>query len=201
MTAKQEAIKKIEQVLFLPEKEAAELLTPVQLERKRRLMLCVSKKFDEPMIPDKLLVDYLTTGCDGTCKPVTLSTAYRDVAAVTQMTGNIRLASKAWYRYMIVEGAKETYDIAKTNKDGKAMAMALDRIGKYTRADKDDDAFDFSKLIPPSFEPSDDVTLLNIEPVKDLEKRRKELRRLFRKEFKEDKEIEDVKEIKDVADR
>ena len=181
MTVKQEALKKVEQALFLPEKEAAAVLTPVQLERRRRLMLCVSKKFDEPMITDKLLVDYLTGGCDGTCKPVTLSTAYRDVAAATQMVGNIRLASKAWYRYMIVEAAKEAYSIAKTKEDGKAMAAAIDKIGKYTRADKEDDAFDFSRLIPPSFEPSDDVTLLGeVEKIPNLEERRKHLRKLFR---------------------
>ena len=81
---------------------------------------------------------------------------------------------------MIVEGAKEAFDIAKTKQDGKAMAAALDKIGKYTRADKDDDAFDFSKLTPPSFEPSDDVTLLgDVEKIPNLEERRKTLRRLF----------------------
>jgi hypothetical protein len=173
MTAKQDAIDKIKQALFLPKKEAAEMLTPVQLERKHRIMLCVSKKFDEPMISDKLLVDFLAGGCDGTCKPVTLSTAYRDVAVVTQMMGNIRLASKEWYRYMIVEGAKEAFNIAKEKGDAKAMAAALDKIGKYTRADKEDNTFDFSQLIPPSFEPSDDVTLLgDVEKIPNLESRR-----------------------------
>lgn len=36
-------------------------------------------------------------------------------------------------------------------------------------------------MIPPSFEPSDDITLLEgIEPITDLEERRKELRELAR---------------------
>lgn len=193
MSAKQEAIKKIEKVLFLSDREASEVLTPTQLERKKRLMICVSKKMDNPMISDKELVDFMTAGCDGACSMVTISTAYRDVAALTRIFGNIQLAAKSWYRYMIVEGAKEAFKISKEMKDGKGMAAALDKIGKYTRADKEDDAFDWERMIPPSFEPTDDVSVLgdDLEKIPNVEERRKELRQLFNKRNVKDAEIID----------
>ncbi|MGZ2674544.1 hypothetical protein SD303_22160, partial [Bacteroides fragilis] len=73
----------------------------------------------------------------------------------------------------------KAFQLAIDNGDAKGAAAALDKIGKYTRSDKDDDAFDFSQLIPPSFEPSDDVTTLEgIEVIDNLEQRRQELRSL-----------------------
>lgn len=189
MSAKQDALKKIEQVLFLSEQEASQTLTPTQLERKNRLMLGVSKKMDNPMISDKELVDFFTTGCDGICNKVTLSTAYRDVAALTKMFGNIQLAAKSWYRYIIIEGAKEAFKIGKSMNDSKGMSAALDKIGKYTRADKEDDGFDFELLEKPSFEPTDDVTILGIEEIPNLEAERQRLRNLFNKKNFSDAEI------------
>ncbi|OCR37300.1 hypothetical protein AC141_24430 [Bacteroides fragilis] len=98
---------------------------------------------------------------------------------INRLVGNIQLAAKSWYRYMIVEGGKKAFQLAIDNGDAKGAAAALDKIGKYTRSDKDDDAFDFGQLIPPSFEPSDDVTTLEgIEVIDNLEQRRQELRSL-----------------------
>lgn len=65
--------------------------------------------------------------------------------------------------------------------DAKGAAAALDKIGKYTRSDKEDEKFDYSQLVPPSFEPSDDVTLLEgLEPIEDLEGTRSEMRSRFK---------------------
>ena len=57
---------------------------------------------------------------------------------------------------MIIEGAKKAFDIAKTNEDAKGMAAALDKIGKYTMADKPDNDFDWQQMIPLDIEPSAD---------------------------------------------
>ncbi|MCE9476810.1 hypothetical protein K0H43_21670, partial [Bacteroides fragilis] len=118
-------------------------------------------------------------GCGGQAEPVSQSQAYRDIGMINRLVGNIQLAAKSWYRYMIVEGGKKAFQLAIDNGDAKGAAAALDKIGKYTRSDKDDDAFDFGQLIPPSFEPSDDVTTLEgIEVIDNLEQRRQELRSL-----------------------
>lgn len=175
---------KIEKYLFEDKEKVASVLTATEIVVKDRIMLCVSKKLSEPMISDKLLVDFLKSGGDGTISRLSDSQAYRDVAALNKIVGNVQLASKNWYRYMIVEGAKEGFQIAKAQKDSKGMAACLDKIGKYTRADKEDDDFDFSQMIPPSMEPTDDVSVLEgIEPIEDLETVRNEFRNLFKKDL------------------
>lgn len=178
---------KIEASLYLPDSEASKKLTPTENERRRRWLFCVSKRMDDPLISDKKLAEQLQAGYAGLFDGVGQSTAYRDIAAVNKIIGNIQLAAKNWYRYMIVEGAKKAYLIAEQKQDGKAMAAALDKIGKYTMADKPDNDVDWSQLVPPVFEPSADPDLLeNVEPVENLEQRRRELRALFKGEMLSD---------------
>lgn len=172
---------RIERSLFKDKEEAERTLSAREMEIKRRMMLCVSQKMDDPLIEDTEMVKFLTTGCGGLAAPVSKSQAYRDIAMMNRLVGNIQLAAKSWYRYMIVEGAKKAYNIAIENNDAKGAAAALDKIGKYTRCDKEDDAFDYSQLVPPSFEPSDDVTLLEgIEPIDNIEEKRRQLRSYFK---------------------
>ena len=182
----QDTFKKIESVLYLPDHQAELALTPYEMERRNRWLICVSMKMDNPLLPDKSLVEMLEAGMTGKFDPVAKSTAYRDIAAVNKITGNIQLAATNWYRYMIIEGAKEAFDIAKAEKDARGMAAALDKIGKYTRADKPDNEFDWDQMLPPVMEPSNDTTLLEgIEPIEDLEKRKKELREMFKGDMRD----------------
>jgi hypothetical protein len=175
---------KVEKVLFKSRDEVSTVLTPTQIEVKERLMACVSTLMANPTTPDNDLVTFLMNGCGGTCIKVSQSQAYNDVAAIKKMVGNFPLASKTWYRFMIIEGAKEGFEIAKAAKDAKGMAACLDKIGKYTRCDKEDEDFDWTQMIPPSFEPSDDITLLeNMEPIENLEEERKAFRALFKRDM------------------
>lgn len=174
----------IEKHLFKSRGESSGVLSEKQLEVKERLMLCVSKKLENPMTTDAEIVRFLMGGCGGTCVSVSQSQAYRDVAALNKIVGNIQLSSKSWYRYMIVEAAKKGYEIAKDAKDAKGMAANIDKIGKYTRADREDDDFNWEEMIPPSWEPTDDITVLEgMEPIENLEEHRLALRRLWKKEL------------------
>lgn len=182
---KQDTFKKIESVLYLPDTQAELALTPFEMERRNRWLVCVSKKMEDPLLPDRQLVEMLESGMTGKFDPVAKSTAYRDIAAVNKITGNIQLAATNWYRYMIIEGAKKAYSIAEAERDSKGMSAALDKIGKYTRADKPDNDFDWDQMLPPVMEPSNDTSLLEgIEPIDNLEERRKEMRRMFKGELR-----------------
>lgn len=172
---------KIERALFKSREEGFQMLSAKEMAIKERMMLVVAKRLDNPLIEDKELVNFLIGGCGGVVDKVSQSQAYRDVAMANRLVGNIQLSAKSWYRYMIVEGAKAAYKIAIEKYDAKGAASALDKLGKYTRSDKEDDALDFSQMLPPSFEPSDDVTLLEgVERIDNLEERRRELRKLAR---------------------
>lgn len=191
-----DTFKKIEAALYLPEHQAIEAgLTPYEMERRNRWLLCVSMKMENPLMTDRSLVNTLTTGMTGKFDAVAQSTAYRDIAAVNRITGNIQLAAKNWYRYMIIEGAKKAFDIAEIEKDARGMSAALDKIGKYTMADKPDNDFDWDQMLPPVMEPSSDTSLLEgIEPIENLEERKAQLRQIFKgemKTFATDAEIEE----------
>jgi len=89
--------------------------------------------------------------------------AWRDVAIIKSVLGDIKNADKEWQRYTVISMLKEAYELAKTKKDPKAMAMAADKLGKYTKLDKDDlDDIPWDEIVPPSFEPSADPQLLGI---------------------------------------
>lgn len=199
MSAKDRAFNKIAHNLFKASEEL-ENFSPIEIQRKNRTMLCVSKLLDNPMIEDRLLVEFLMNGCEGHCDKVSQSTAYRDLAAVTRICGKIQLAGKNWYRYMIVEASKKGIRIAEAQKDAKGIAANADKIGKYTMADKEDDAYDWSQMLPPSFEPTDDVSILGdgfteMSP-SELEDKRKEMRSLFHSKAKT-AEVIDVEIIED----
>ena len=83
------------------------------------------------MTADKDLIAFLMAGCDGSCEPVSQATAYRDLAAIRRLVGNVQLAGKNWYRYMVIEAAKEGIRIAREAKDPKGIAANADKIGKY----------------------------------------------------------------------
>ena len=181
MPKKDSTYDRIERALFKDREEASSILSQREMEIKKRMMLCVSKKMEDPLIQDTELVNFLMNGCGGNADAVSQSQAYRDIGMINRLVGNIQLAAKAWYRYMIVEGGKKAFNMAIDKEDAKGAAAALDKIGKYTRSDKEDEKFDYSQLIPPSFEPSDDVTLLEgLELIEDLEGTRSEMRSRFK---------------------
>ena len=181
MPKKDPTYDRIERALFKDREEASSILSQREMEIKKRMMLCVSKKMEDPLIQDTELVNFLMNGCGGNADAVSQSQAYRDIGMINRLVGYIQLAAKAWYRYMIVEGGKKAFSMAIDKEDAKGAAAALDKIGKYTRSDKEDEKFDYSQLVPPSFEPSDDVTLLEgLEPIEDLEGTRSEMRSRFK---------------------
>lgn len=173
---------RIIQYLYKDRAECEKVLTPAEMVIKQRYELCITRMMDHPLESDKMVIDFLMHGCNGLTSPVGKSQAYRDLAVITRLVGNIQLAAKSWYRHMIVEGSKRIYEKALASNDFKGAAAALDKLGKYTRCDKDDDVMDWSEMLPPVFEPSDDITLLEgltpIAPDK-LEAERSRLRNLF----------------------
>lgn len=190
---------KVKKYLFADNHECAGVLSSREMGLKQRAMLCVTKLMDKPTTPDSEIVEYLMGGCDGTCACVGRSQAYRDLAFIRSIVGNIQLASKAWLRYTIQQGALSVYKSAYEGNDYRSAAAALNVLGRYTRCDKEDDSMDWSEMLPPSFEPSDDITLvegLEPIPVQELESRRKKLRSLFKEKLS--KEAEPAEEVKDV---
>ena len=99
---KRQTYDRIERSLFKDRGESALQLSPKEMEIKNRMMLCVSKKMESPLIEDQELVTFLMHGCGGQAEPVSQSQAYRDIGMINRLVGNIQLAAKSWYRYRCV---------------------------------------------------------------------------------------------------
>lgn len=197
--AKNRAAEKIKRNLFLPTNEIKDQFSDMELQRKKRIMFCVTRKLDDPIISDKELIELLTTGCDGSCTAISKSQAYRDLRLINDITGNIRNASKEWLRYMVIETAKEEIKNWR-GKDGKAVAALLKVIIETGQLNKDDIDDLASKMVPPEWEITDDVSVLgdNIEILPDVDERRKELRAFFHKHDVLDVDAIDVTSEKGV---
>ena len=67
--------------------------------------------------------------------------------------------------------------------------MALDKLAKYNRLDKEDIAeLPFDKIIPVDWETTSDVTVLGAKPIENLDA---EIAKLYKK-YMDDIEIEDI---------
>ena len=121
---KNEAFKKIEASLFLKDSEAAQQLTPLENERRKRWMWCISQKMDDPLMLDKDLVEQLE-GYAGLFslfrRPhIVICLLFEDCRSI-QLSKNRTVHD---YR-----GAKMRQHC---KNDAKAMAAAIDKISKYT---------------------------------------------------------------------
>lgn len=159
-------------------------LTPAEIEVKHRILLAVNHIMEHPSILDQDAAAYIASGCGGAVRQVSKMQAYRDLDFVYGIIGNMNLHSKEWYRYMVILMARKSYEVAKENKKAKDMAYAASVIGKYTRLDSvDPETMDYEQFVPPSFEPTDDVSIMEgMKVIPNLEKKRKELRERFKGE-------------------
>ena len=119
MPKKDPTYDRIERALFKDKEDASNILSQREMEIKNRMMLCVSKKMEDPLIQDTELVNFLMNGCGGNTDAVSQSQAYRDIGMINRLVGNIQLAAKAWYRYMIVEGGKKAWKVLNLLKTWK----------------------------------------------------------------------------------
>lgn len=166
-------IEKIEINLFKWASERKVALTTKEDEILKRYQHTFAYWHEKPDLRDSQIVEYMM-GKFGIEK----SQAYRDLPHIKYLLGNVRNASKEWHRYVVVETCKEAIQKARADKNWIAMIMAADKIGKYTMLDKDDqERMPWDEIVPPEFEASPDINILNPKLYSpDIEERRKKLR-------------------------
>ncbi len=165
---------KIQKELFSPPDEKTDL-APNYKVIKARLLKGFTFWLENPHLPESKIVNFLQNTCN-----ISRTQAYQDLKNIKILLGNVRNASKEWYRHMVIEMCRSAYNIAKIKRDAKAMALAADKIGKYAKLDKEeDDPLPWDQLVPPNFEPKPDVEILGIKPVSNIDEYRKNLRSKF----------------------
>jgi len=123
--------------------------------------------------------------------------AYQDTQNVERLLGNVKISASTWLQHMVNEMCRQAYILAKAKGDAKGMILAADKLGKYNKLDKDEiERIPWESLIPPNFEPVPDVTVLGLEPITNIEEKRKQLRERYKRKYEPSK-IEDAVIIND----
>jgi hypothetical protein len=159
-----------------------------ELEIKRRYATVFSFWLDKPLLSEKKIIHFMISELG-----VRKSQAYQDLHKIKLLLGNVRNANKEWQRFKVIAILDKAVEIAEKERDSKSLILAADKLGKYTQLDKEDvQKIPYHEIVPQSFEPTDDVTVLGIEPIKDLKERQKKMREKYGGAVVEDTSFEMV---------
>lgn len=139
--------------------------------------------YNNPAMTDRQIQNYIVRNFG-----VTTKTAIMDVPYIKALLGNVKMANKDYHRYIVVEMCKEAYQLAKNRNppDVKGMVMAANSLGKYTRIDQDDiDNIPWDKILPPNFEPTDNLSVLELSTDPDFEQRMRKLKTKYMREIED----------------
>lgn len=179
------ALDKFKGVLFdnLNENEH---LTPAERQQLKRYRACFTESLENPALTDRELRDFLMEN-----HGISQTQAYVDISNVRILLGNVRNAGKEWVRYLVTEELKEVIKEAKAAGPKKLMEriMALDKLAKYHRLDKEDAVeMPWDEIIPQPTEPTTDPRVIGGKP---LDNKEKVIADLYKK-YKGEIEIEDI---------
>lgn len=105
--------------------------------------------------------------------------AYDDIKLVKILIGNLEAESKEWHRHVFNRRTDEIYRQAMRDHDNRAAEKANADYAKYNRVGEiDPQPVNYEEIIPHIIEPTDDPTVIGIDPIKDL---RGEIRKMKRK--------------------
>ena len=173
-------------------------LSEKDYEVKQRVQAAFTKKLDHPTITDKSLVKFIceTFG-------VSFVTAYADLNGIETMFGDIRKANKEYIRMIVTETQKTVINIEKEriNNDlnsetpgsysTKDLTSAVSVLARANNLDKEDPNMpNWEDVQPPIIEPTDDVTIMDLEAVPD-----KTIQLLKQKYLSKMSEIQEAEEV------
>jgi hypothetical protein len=86
--------------------------------------------------------------------------AMRDLSSIKLVIGNMPRARKELIRYQVSEMHKKAYQKALENNNEMGMTTAAANFAKANNLDKDDMEIPWDQMIPPAFEPTDDISVI-----------------------------------------
>lgn len=181
---------KLQLYLFDDENDLPARVTfsPYELEIKRRYMKVFSYWIDKPTLSDKKIIQFMISELG-----LQKTQAYKDLGNIKILLGNVRNAAKEWQRYKLIAMLDKAYEIAEKRNNAGAMILAADKLGKYTNLDKEDTVhIPYDEIVPQSFEPTNDVSVLGIQPIPNLRDKQLKLREKYGASLIEEIEYEPV---------
>jgi hypothetical protein len=132
---------------------------------------------DNPLESDADIRDYLINH-----HHIEKSQAYRDITNIKLLLGNVRNAGKEWHRHRVNVLLEKAAAAALENRTAEATALSKVATAfiKNNRLDIDDrEQLPFDEIIPPTFEPTTDPTVIGLKPLPNLRRRIAELKEKY----------------------
>jgi hypothetical protein len=153
-----------------------------EIEHRDRMLFVLEEKMADLTITDLDLYKKVKEKFD-----ISYPAVLQDITVIERIIANSLNPSgdpqKTFIRYFIAEGIKKAIKIAETKQDAKAMAMALNTLGKHFLTDKEDIVKpDYEKIIPFNPEITSDPSVIGIELPENFE----EIREKYRQKFAQD---------------
>lgn len=162
-------------------------------ERLKRLRGLYAYWLQFPSKFDKEIVDY-----DMRMFRVGRAQAYDDLHLTQVLLGSLQNASKEFMRWKINRDLEDDRQKALHKGDMRAVASIEKARILNNRTDKDDEPeLEFDKIVPQTFELTDDPTVIGIEKVPGLRDKIRRLEKKYGGTKVEDAEYEEIKEEKD----
>ncbi len=134
-----------------------------------------TKTLENPALTDAQLVAYLQEQYGRSARQ-----AWRDVAAIKAVQGNVARAQRAWHEYTALEMIKQSFALARDREDVSGMVAAANAYVRATRLDKPEvQEVDWGQIVPIAFEPTADVRVLGLEKIDDPDAVKQRLARKF----------------------
>jgi len=166
-------------------------IAPQLAERLKRIRGAFVHWTEFPMKTEVEIRNYLMDEYD-----LGISRAYDDLSIIKMLLGNVQNASKQWHLYTFIEMAKETYRIAKDKQDARAMAMVLGHYGKNTQLHiPDQEQIPWHEIIPQLIEPTEDPTVVGLEPDPKVREKAKKLLEKYSNEISSTIKVVHVEDV------
>lgn len=120
--------------------------------------------------------------------------AYDDLHLTQVLLGNLQQTSKEFMRWKINQDLEHDLQLARSINDMRAVASIEKNRILNNRTDKDDEPeLEYDKIVPQTFEPTDDPSVIGIKKVPGLRDRIRRLEKKYGRNI-EDAEYEEIKD-------
>ena len=164
--------------LFTKESELEARYDIITITKLKRLRDEYQWVLANPDLADRLFVDEFTGRYGLKDRAI-----YDDLRIIKQLLPALSSSSRDWHRWKANQMLLETYAMAKKRKDTKTMERAASSYAKYNRVDMEDEqVIPYDQIVIQPFTATNDPSVLGIKPIKDIEKRIKEMIEKYRRE-------------------
>ncbi len=201
MAVNNSLISRLETDLFADDDRLPVIFHQDEINMVKRYRFAFMKWLDDPTLSEREIRNLLMDNF-----AISEATAYRDIPIIQHLVGNVKTATKEFMRQkanrMIHEGYKLAMD-AETMlevKQAEAMIKAAMASAKVNKLDKEDILpYAWDDIKPQEYEITDDVSVLELEPLTESQEELEELKQKLRIKFGGN--VEPIQEAKIINER